>query len=225
MKMQLSTEEWADKIADDIAGNRHSYQKHCRDSLDVCHTDGSPLTRDEYRDLIKRTLMDTKAIARTEGSECLTMFMYSHETKMVVFICPRMTGDASTAYPLAERAPMKFPVNCMSADDMHARALQKKSVHDGLIYNQGEGFPRNARECFQTKFEIKDAQGHFMSRNRNGERISPVTGPDGPFAEWLKIRAVPQKLSTYFQQFALGQSAPPSSYRYDAPSRNAVHPY
>jgi hypothetical protein len=141
---------------------------------------------------------------------------------MIVLVRPRMTGDASTAYPLAEKAPMKYPINDALPDDLHARALQKKSIHEGLIYNQGAGFPKNARECFQSKFEMKDSQGRFMGRNRNGERIAPVTGPDGPFAEWLKSRAVPQKLSTYFQQFAIGQNTMPTSYRQSIPSQNAA---
>ncbi len=225
MTAKLSTEEWADKIAGDIAGNIHSYQKHCRELLDVCHTDGSPITRDEYRDLIKRTLMDTKAIARTVGEDRLSMSLYSHETKMIVLVRPRMTGDGNTAYPLAERAPMKFPINDAPPDEMHTRALQKKSIHNGLIYNQGDGFPRNARESFQSKFEMKDKTGRFTGRDRYGECVLPLTGENGPFAEWLKIRAVPQKLSSYFHQFALGQAVPPPDYRRDLPSRNATRPY
>ena len=167
--------------------------------------------------------MDTKAIARTVGEDRSCLSLYSHDTKMIVLVRPRMTGDASTAYPLAERAPMKFSINDASPEDMYARALQKKSIHEGLIYNQGDGFPKNARESFQAKFEMKDAQGRFMGRNRNGEKVTPVvTGPDGPFAEWLKARAVPQKLSAYFYQCALGQNTPQTSRHHGVVYQNAA---
>lgn len=197
-------EEWADKIAEDIVNNRHSYQKHCAIGRELMQMDGAPATREQYQDLIKRTLLDPKAQARCTGSDRSSLAIYSHETRMVVVVNPRMTGDASTAFPLTEKAPLKA---LPEITDMHQYAASKKSIHNDLIYNHGEGFPRNARETFQSKFEVRDINGRFTGRNRVGDMVKPITGAEGPFAEWLKIRAVPQKLSQYFGAFALGNVA------------------
>jgi|GEM_PF-3885472 hypothetical protein len=205
-----SAEEWAEKIADDIANNRHSYLKHCQQGRELMQLDGQPATREQYHDLIKRTLLDPKAAGRSLGGDKSTLCIYSHETRMVVVVCPRMTGDASTAYPLSDKAPVKMEF----ATDLHSHALDKKSIHGGLIYNHGDGFPRNARETFQSRFEVRDITGRFTGKNRSGDPVQPITGADRPFAEWLKIRAVPQKLSQYFGAHAAGNHAPAQTYRH-----------
>lgn len=196
-----NAEEWADKIAEDITNNRHSYQKHCALGRELMQMDGTPATREQYQDLIKRTLLDPRAQARCTGIDKSSLAIYSHETRMVVVVNPRMTGDASTAFPLTEKPPLKV---LPEITDMLEYAASKKSIHNDLIYNHGDGFPRNARETFQSKFEVRDMNGRYTGRNRAGEPVKPMTGPEGPFAEWLKIRAVPQKLSQYFGLYALG---------------------
>lgn len=196
-------EEWADKIADDIAHNRHSYQKHCTNNRELMQMDGAPATREQYQDLIKRTLLDPKAQARCTGNDKSSLAIYSHETRMVVVVNPRMTGDASTAFPLTEKPPSHV---VRDFTHLHDYAASNKSIHNDLIYNHGEGFPRNARETFQSKFEVRDINGRFTGKNRAGEIVKPIAGAEGPFAEWLKIRAVPQKLSQYFGAHALGNA-------------------
>lgn len=196
-----STEEWAGKIADDIAHNRHSYQKHCADNRELMQMDGSPATREQYQDLIKRTLLDPRAQARCTGNDKSSLAIYSHETRMVVVVNPRMTGDASTAFPLTEKPPLHV---LPEITPIHDYAASKKSIHNDLIYNHGDGFPRNARETFQSKFEVRDMNGRFTGRNRAGDPVKPLAGAEGPFAEWLKIRVVPQKLTQYFGSYALG---------------------
>lgn len=208
----MSVEEWAGKIADDIVGNRHSYSKHCQNARELMQLDGSPATRAQYHNLILRTLKDPKATGRTFGEDKSSLAIYSHETKMVVLINPRMTGDANTAFPLAGKAPLKFSD---SMQDIRSYALKNKSIHNGLIYNHGDGVPHNPREAFQEKFETRDMSGRFTGRNRNGDRVQPVTGENGPFAEWLKNRAAPQRLSRYFGEQALGatgRAAPAARY-------------
>lgn len=198
MNHDMTLEEWAEKIADDIVRNPHSYQKHCQTGRELMQLDGSPITRDQYHDLIKRSLMDPKAQGRVIGDDKSTLALYSHETKMVVVVRPRMTGDASTAYPLSGKPPLKVD----HVTDIVSHAQAHKSIHNNVIYNHGDGFPSNAREAFQGKFECRDREGRYTGRSRTGEPVKPITGPEGPFAAWLQIRTVPQKLTSYFHAHA-----------------------
>lgn len=198
----LSLEDWADKVAEDIARNPHSYRKHCELGRELMQMDGSPASRAQYQDLIRQTLLDPKAQGRVTGADKSCLAVYSHETRMVVVLRPRMTGDASTAYPLSGKAPtLHEPADLLS----HAQA--HKSIHNNLIYNHGDGFASNPREAFQSKFEYRDREGRFTGKNRAGEVVKPMTGPQGPFAAWLQVRAVPQKLAQYFSAQAMGGTA------------------
>ncbi len=199
----LTLEDWAEKVADDIVNNLHSYRKHCEAGRELMQLDGTPATREQYHDLIKQTLMDPKASARVIGADKSSLAVYSHETRMVVMVNPRMTGDTSTAFPLAGKPPLKQA----SVTDIISHATAHKSIHNNLIYNHGDGFPHNPREMFQSKFEARDYNGRFTGKNRAGDPVKPIAGPEGPFAAWLQIRAVPQKLSQYFTTHALGAQA------------------
>ena len=181
---------WAQRIAHDIAHNDHSYKKHC-ESLELAQANGKPLTREQYQELIYKSLMDPRAQGRTVGTGGNEKLMlYSHETGMVICINPRNTQDGNTAYPLSSdpRYNQGSRLQQIPEGDRLAHAEANRSVRNGIIYNHGQGFPPRAMDVFRAQIEATDRLGQPLGRNDRGEPVKPIKGDGGPFDAWISRR-------------------------------------